>query len=148
MDEPTAELLGEILGEVLQEAAFLFVEPAEEAPAWPDRVLVAEIAFESLRGGTLRLLAPPAVGIELAANMLGADPADPEAEENGRAALSEILNMLGGTFVTRWFGTKVPSQLGLPSVRLADPRGRRAAACAALARTEAGHPVQLELDLG
>ena len=147
MDEPTAELLGEILGEVLQEAAFLFVEPAEEAPAWPDRVLVAEIAFESLRGGTLRLLAPPAVGIELAANMLGADPADPEAEENGRAALSEILNMLGGTFVTRWFGTKVPSQLGLPQALLASKPATGPCTCAALVRSETGDPVLLELDM-
>ena len=79
--------------------------------------------------------------------MLGIDPGA-EAEENGRAALAELLNMLGGAFVTRYFGAAVPSQLGLPSTELwqgSPPAGSRT--CAVAVRLESGAPVVMELDL-
>lgn len=147
MADATPELLTDILGTVFQETAFMFVEPAGEPVAWGDRVFAATLAFESVQGGTLRLTAAVPVGVELAANMLGCDASDPEAVENGRAAISEILNVIGGAFVTRFFGTKVPSQLGLPQALLsaAPATGRRAAA--AVVRSEAGDPILLELDL-
>jgi hypothetical protein len=74
MADPIPALLTEVLGEVLQEAAYVFAEPAEEPAAWTAPVVSAEIAFESLKGGTLRLTAAPAVAAEIAANMLGVDP--------------------------------------------------------------------------
>jgi hypothetical protein len=132
---------------VLQDAAFMFVEPTEEAVEWEAQVFAATIAFESVRGGLLRLTAALPVGYELAANMLGTDPGDPEAEENGRAAVSEILNVIGGAFLVRFFGTKVPSQLGLPQATLASEPATGRRTCAAVVRSEEGHPVMLELDL-
>ena len=147
MGDPMPELLTDILGTVFQETAFMFVEPAEEPVAWGDKVFTATLAFESVQGGTLRLTAAVPVGVELAANMLGCDASDPEAEENGRAAISEVLNVIGGAFVTRYFGTKVPSQLGLPQALLAShpASGRRTAV--AVVRAESGDPILLELDL-
>jgi hypothetical protein len=147
MPEATPELLTEILGSVLQDSAFMFVEPAEEPAGWADQVFAATLAFESVRGGTLRLTMAVPVGVELAANMLGTDATDPEAEANGRAAVSEILNVIGGAFVTRYFGTKVPSQLGLPQALLASAPATGRRTCAALVRSEAGDPVLLELDM-
>jgi hypothetical protein len=148
MGDATPELLTDILGTVFQETAFMFVEPAEEPVTWGAKVFTATLAFESLQGGTLRLTAAVPVGVELAANMLGCDAADPEAEEFGRAAISEVLNVIGGAFVTRYFGTKVPSQLGLPEALLASApaTGRRTAG--AVVRAESGDPILLELDLG
>jgi len=147
MVDVTPELLTDILGTVLQDSAFMFVEPDQEPVEWSDKVFAASLAFESVRGGTLRLTMAVPAGVELAANMLGTETTDPEAEENGRAAVSEVLNVIGGAFVTRYFGAKVPSQLGLPQAMLASRpvSGRRT--CAALVRTEAGDPVLLELDL-
>ncbi|MBK9518764.1 MAG: chemotaxis protein CheX [Anaeromyxobacter sp.] len=147
MADATSELLTDIVGTVLQDSAFMFVEPAEEPIQWGERVFAATLAFESVRSGTLRLTMAVPVGVELAANMLGTEPSDPEAEENGRAAVSEILNVIGGAFVTRFFGTKVPSQLGLPQAVLTGlpATGRRT--CAAVVHSEAGDPVLLELDL-
>lgn len=147
MGDVTPELLTDILGTVLQDSAFMFVEPAEEPAAWGEQVFSATLAFESVRGGTLRLIMAVPVGVELAANMLGTEASDPEAVENGRAAVSEILNVIGGAFVTRYFGTKVPSQLGLPQATLSalPAAGRRC--CAALVRAESGDPVLLELDM-
>jgi hypothetical protein len=147
MPDPTVELLTDILGNVLQESAFMFVEPDQEPVEWGDKVFAATLAFESVRGGTLRLTMAVPAGVELAANMLGTDATDPEAEENGRAAVSEILNVIGGAFVTRFFGTKVPSQLGLPQAMLASSPATGRRTCAAVVRSEAGDPVLLELDL-
>ena len=147
MAEPTAALLEEVLGQVLQEAAFVFAEPADEPEGWPPPVLTAEIAFESVRGGLLRLTVPPRGAVEIAANMLGLEASDPEAEENGRAAVAEILNVIGGAFVTRYFGTQVPTQLGLPSTALVDAPPRAGRTCAATLQLESGDPVVLELDL-
>jgi hypothetical protein len=148
MADASPELLTDILGTVFQETAFMFVEPAEEPVAWGPKVFTATLAFESVQGGVLRLTAAVPVGVELAANMLGCDASDPEAEENGRAAISEILNVIGGAFVTRYFGTKVPSQLGLPQALLASQPATGPKTAAALVRAETGDPILLELELG
>ncbi len=147
MLEPTPELLTDILGQVLQESAFIFAEPEDEPPQWRGDVLTARIAFESTRGGSLRILTTPEGAAEIAANMLGIDPGE-EAEQSARPAFSELLNVLGGAFLTRYFGTAVPSQLGLPSTALLTappPEERRT--CAATVRLESGVPVVMELDL-
>jgi hypothetical protein len=147
MPEPTVELLTDILGQVLQESAFIFAEPDEEPAAWQGEVLTARIAFESTRGGTLRLVTYPRAAAEVAANMLGIEPGA-EADSNARAAVSELLNVLGGAFLVRFFGMAVPSQLGLPATELSEalqPVANRT--CAATVRLESGDPVLLELDL-
>ncbi len=147
MLEPTPELLTDILGSVLQESAFIFAEPEDEPPAWQGEVLAARIAFESTRGGTLRMLTTPAGAAEIAANMLGIDPGE-EARQNGRAAFSELLNVVGGAFLTRYFGVAVPSQLGLPATELhAGPAPAARRTCAAAVRLESGEPLLVELDL-
>jgi hypothetical protein len=147
MAEATPELLTDILGTVLQDSAFMFVEPAEEPAEWGEKVFAATLAFESVKGGVLRLTMALPVGVELAANMLGTEIDDPEAEENGRAAVSEILNVIGGAFVTRHFGTKVPSQLGLPQALMSSKPALGRRTCAALVRSESGDPILLELDM-
>ncbi len=147
MADPMPALLTEVLGEVLQDAAYVFAEPADEPAAWSAPVVSAEIAFESLKGGTLRLTTGPGIAAEIAANMLGLDPSDAAAVESGSAALAEVLNVIGGAFVTRYFGTSVPSQLGLPKAQVLPqpPGGKRTAAAAVVA--ENGDPVLLELDM-
>ncbi len=146
MPEPTPALLTDILGQVLQESAFIFAEPDDEPATWQGPVLTARIAFESTRGGTLRLVTTPAASAEIAANMLGIEPGE-EADANGRAAVAELLNVLGGAFLTRYFGTTVPSQLGLPSTELGEPPPARRRCCATTVRLESGAPVVMELDL-
>jgi hypothetical protein len=147
MSEPTSELLADVLGTVLQDSAFIFAEPVEEAPEWGAPVYSAELAFESVRGGVLRLTTPPRGAVEVAANMLGIDPTDPEAEAQSRSALAEVLNVVGGAFVTRFFGTKVPSQLGLPHTEVLEALPARRHTCVATLLLESGDPVMLELDL-
>ena len=148
MLEPTPELLTDILGRVLEESAFILAEPDQEPPRWGGAVLRASIAFESTRGGTLRILTNPQAASEIAANMLGIDQGEEEARSSGRAAVSELLNVVGGAFLTRYFGSAVPSQLGLPDTELlAAPPPDAHRTCAATVRLESGEPVVLELDL-
>ncbi len=148
MTEPTPELLTDILGRVLEESAFILAEPDQEPPRWGGAILRASIAFESTRGGTLRILTNPQAASEIAANMLGIDQGQEEARSSGRAAVSELLNVVGGAFVTRYFGTEVPSQLGLPDTELlAAPPPEAHRTCAAAVKLESGQPVVLELDL-
>lgn len=147
MREPTPELLADVLGSVLQDSAYIFAEPVDEDGPLAPPLFSAELAFECVRGGVLRLTTSPRGSVEIAANMLGIDPSDPEAEEQARAALAEVLNVIGGAFVTRYFGTKVPSQLGLPHTDLLDAEPARPSTCRTLLRLESGDPVLLELDL-
>lgn len=148
MPDVDATFLGGVLSQVLEDAAFVFAEPADEPERWDAPTLQATLDFESVRGGRLRLLAAPSVGVELAANMLGLEPSDPEANENGLAAVAEILNVIGGAFVTRLFGTNVPSQLGLPVPEsLGRPPDALPRTCAAAVRLEGGGALVLELDL-
>jgi hypothetical protein len=147
MHEPTRELLADVLGSVLQDSAFIFAEPIDDPEPWVVPVFRAELAFDSVRGGVLRLVTTPRGSIEIAANMLGLDASEAEAEEQARSALAEVLNVVGGAFVTRFFGTKVPSQLGLPQTEVLTvaPGGQHT--CATVLRLESGDPVMLELDL-
>ncbi len=148
MPEPTPEFLTDILGHVLEESAFILAEPGQEPAQWDGSILRACIAFESTRGGTLRLLTNAQAASEIAANMLGIDQGDEEARTSGRAAVSELLNVVGGAFLTRYFGTAVPSQLGLPDTEiLPAPPEKAHRTCAAAVRLESGAPVVLELDL-
>jgi CheY-specific phosphatase CheX len=146
MSDPTSEMLGEVLSSVLEEAAFFMIEPEAAPHDYDGEVFSATIDFEAVRGGQLRLTASRNLARNLAANMLGIDPNDAEADEQGRNALGEILNVLGGAFITRHFGTKVPFQLGLPTVTDELPPGRKPT-CAAAVRVETGDLVVLELDL-
>ena len=147
MHEPTPELLADVLGAVLQDSAFIFAEPMEEEPEWTPPVFAAEIGFESVRNGVLRLVTNPRGAVEVAANMLGVDPGDPEAEAQGRSALAEILNVVGGAFLNRFFGGKVPSQLGLPKTVVLSDLPATAAPCVATLQLESGDPVRIEIEL-
>lgn len=147
MAEPTPALLADLLGSVLADAAFVAVEPAEEPATWPAPLYEAEIHFESVRGGSVRLVAPARCAVELAANMLGVDRTDPEAESHGRDAMAELVNVLGGSLVVRLYGPRAPNQLGFPATRVVQVPAPGRRTCAAAVRSDDGEPLLIELDL-
>src|SRR5512141_3249581 len=114
MPEVSQELLHEVLGEVLADTAFTFVEPSTEAPEWTAPVVSAAITFETDRRGRVRIAAGSATAAEIAANMLGVEPGDPEAVAQAKNAMSEILNVVGGALIVKLYGTSLPSRLGIP----------------------------------
>jgi len=147
MSDRLPDLLADVLADVLEKAAFIFTERAEEPGAWEGSTIQAAISFEAARGGALRLTATRRAAVEIAANMLGLEPADPDGNNLAAAALAEVLNVVGGAFVTRLFGTTAPSVLGIPVSAAVTAPPARCRTCAVAVRTESGDPLLLELDL-
>jgi len=147
---PTAELLAESLGEMLEEAAFLFTEPQAEPPPFRGKALEARIGYQGPHSGELRLVADAALAATLAANLLGEDEGDATRDKAGDA-IGELLNMFVGIWVVRLFGEQNRCKLGVPKVRelgaaeaAAPPKG---AACAAHLVEEEGRRIDVSLTL-
>ena len=107
--------LGEVAKAVLGDAAFLFCDdvPASAGPM-EGRLAEATIRFEGPTAGSITLRLPWQVAMEAAANLLGTELDDPEAEENALAAVGELLNMISGSALQRWFGASASWALGVP----------------------------------
>jgi len=145
---PTSELLVESLGEMLEEAAFIFTEPQEAPPAFPGKALEARIGYQGPHTGELRLVVDARLAGTLAANLLGEDE---DAATEGRAAdaVGELLNMFVGVWVVKLFGEQNRCKLTVPQVReiagaeaAVPPKG---AACAAHLVEEEGRRIDVSL---
>jgi len=148
---PTAELLAGALGEMLEEAAFLFTEPTGEPPPFPGEVVEARIGYQGPHSGELRLVADAALAATLAANLLGEEEGD-ATQGRGGEAVGELLNMFVGVWVVRLFGEQSRCQLGVPRVRQLGAAEAGApmsgAACAAHLVEEEGRRIDIWLSLG
>lgn len=100
---------------ILEEAAFVFAEAAEEMddPSSSHAVSVG-IDFNGPQSGMIVLAASRPFAIELAANMLGQDPEDPVAVSEADAALAELLNIFAGALAYEVFGSQAVCHLGIP----------------------------------
>lgn len=123
----TQEGLAEVLGETLETAAFMAIDPFADPPPWEGPVLRAEMTFDGPERGTVALAASPQLAVELTANLLGLEPDGEEARAKLRDGLGEILNMLVGVFVVRAFGEDAPCRIGLPKVTEVDAAAQDAA---------------------
>ncbi len=111
----SAEPLAQVTRSVLADAAFLFCDdvPDDAAPL-EGRLAEATVTFTAPRSGRLTLRLPWAVACEAAANLLGADKDDPEADEGALSAVGELLNMISGSALAAWFGAATAWSLGVP----------------------------------
>jgi hypothetical protein len=115
-DELDPATLERVLSQILEDAAFLFTEPAPPGSPCPVPLYEATLAFTAPRPGKLTLRAGPELGAEAAANLLGLDASEDEAKQNAGPALGELLNMVAGLLMKEWFGTQAHCSLGLPVV--------------------------------
>ncbi len=143
--EPSREVLGEVVGRVLEEAAFVFTEAVDEAPPFEGPVIEARLRYGDEGEGEIRLAAEPRFAATLAANLLGSEPDDPEAAERAMDAVGELLNMVSGVLVAELHGPEAPTALGVPSVTRVSAeeheRDLREAACRVTFVEEAGHRI-------
>lgn len=116
-NEMTLDVLGETVIDVLQEAAFIFAEPIEEATNDSSIKFIAKLGFTGPSSGQMFLLCSRNLATEFAANLLGIEPDDPEAESKGRDAVGEVLNIVGGALLARWFGLSGNFEMGVPNVK-------------------------------
>jgi len=113
--EIAADRLAELVSRTLEDAAFVFTEPADGAGAPAAPVLHARLDFEGPARGELSLTASPAVARALAANLLGLDEGDPDIDARAGDALGEVVNMLAGAVVLELFGPEAQTRIGVPA---------------------------------
>lgn len=117
MGEPTPELLAQVLGATLEEAAFVFAEAVGDPPPFQGEVIEARLAYHGPGEGELCLAATEGFAATIAANLLGEDEGGAAVVGDDQDAIGELLNMIAGSLVVGLFGTDVPCRLGLPRVR-------------------------------
>jgi CheY-specific phosphatase CheX len=115
MSAVSEQVLSEVAVEVLEAAAFLFVEPGK-AGAADQLELQARIALKQPRAGLLSLATSAKVAKEIAANMLGVPSGDPSADASAGEALGELANVVAGALLARLFGAGEQSAIGVPTV--------------------------------
>ncbi len=146
MSKPMMAVLETTCSEVLAELAFMF-GGERGSPGTPDeRWLETTIRYAGPERGELRFRCPRGFAVSLAANLLGLDPVDDEAEAGAEDAVKEFMNVLCGHWVTAVYGAHVVFNLSIPEVReLSEPpaasRGQHERI---VSLSIEGHPLQLE----
>ena len=116
MAEHPAVDIGPVVRQILEEAAFIFAEPAEDDAPLESPTIRAHLDFHGPRGGRLLLNASPEFAVLLAANLLGVEPDEPDALARRQGAVGEILNMIAGALMETLFGDEVTVHLGIPEI--------------------------------
>jgi hypothetical protein len=117
MKTDDAQGLSNTFCRVIEQLAFMFVEPAEKSklPTDDKNYLAVRIDFKGARQGALRLAVPAAMCVELAGNMLGTQlEDDQQAAAKGLDALKEVLNVTCGNILTDIAGDQAVFTLGIP----------------------------------
>lgn len=136
--------LAETFSRVLEDLAFMFTETG--ADITPGCVwLEGQIAYDGSRRGRLTLQCPRDFAIQLAANLLGVEPDDPEVGTRAADALRELMNITCGQLVTTLYGTDDVFTLSIPTVRELDatPPATTAPGRDAVLFSVEGHPLRL-----
>jgi len=139
----SVEMLAGATCRVLEEATFLFAEPVED-PVPAKAELTAQLTLGAPLVGWIRIEAPRAFAASVAANLLGCEPGDAEAEEKAGDALGELLNIVAGVLAGDLLKGQ-PCRLGAPLIGSARPD--LATATQVLLRTEDEHLVFLAVQL-
>ena len=114
MPDTSTDLLLECLVEALQTFAFIGAEPPPEHVAAPAAADLYTLPFTGPAPGRLQLAAPRGLGCLMAANLLGLDPAEPQAGERAADVMGELCNIMAGLWL-RTLPTGESAEMGLPS---------------------------------
>lgn len=120
----SGESVSEVLGKVLQDMAMMFVDPAAlaDVDSPEEELFESAVDFRGGGEGTVTLLAPKAVALEVAANYLGIDEADVDLEM-AIDAMKELANVTTGQLLTKAVGDRAvfdlcpPTAVVVPSER-------------------------------
>ncbi len=116
MQQQKSATLTAIFSDVLANLAFMFTDEDDAPPEADGGWSEASIEYHGCVGGALRLVYPKPFAIELAANLLGTDPADVDAESQAADAVKELMNIICGQLVTAMHGTGAVFNLSIPQV--------------------------------
>ena len=123
MPETSDNTMIEALSEALETMAFMVPMPPEEELPIPDESVLVRMRFTGPLSGTAELVAGKELLQMLAANVLGIEPDEEEAQEKGTDAFKELLNTTCGVLLPMLattpkdvFDITVPESEGLGSV--------------------------------
>ncbi len=119
------ELLNNVFCDVIEQVTFMFGESVgkEKLPEPTSEYIRTKMSFSGEFGGSLTLLVPTGICIEIAANILGLDPEDELVETSSGDALKELLNVICGNILTTIAGDKPIFDLSIPVNENLDEKG-------------------------
>ena len=116
MVEDVLGAIRSVAGQVLEDMTFLFTEEFDGGEPLEADLVAAELEFKAEKSGRIRVVADCGLCREMAANMLGTDPDDPESDEKCRDALGEYVNVIGGILMEHLFPGASDHSIGVPKV--------------------------------
>jgi hypothetical protein len=118
MEANPQAVLKEVFLRVIEDYAFLFSDDIEEdaIPATPGPYLQAAMGFNGPFPGRLELTAPRPFAREVAANVLGLDVEDEQADASALDSLKELLNITCGNLLTALVGETPVFDLTIPEI--------------------------------
>ncbi|MFT3684236.1 MAG: chemotaxis protein CheX [Phycisphaerales bacterium] len=116
MTEVTGTRLAEMTIEMLERTAMLLAEPSAAISQRDPLSHVARITFRGPTRGVLHLAASEGFVRELAAGLLGVEPADVDVRSHGNDALREMANIVAGSVILALSGAECEYSLGLPEL--------------------------------
>jgi len=116
MNDLTNDRLGTLVVEALERTAFVLAETveAEEAATFkPTRHAI--VSFKGAANGAVLLSGDDGFVSELASSILGVEPEDVDPTNEGKDALNELANIVGGSVILEFGGADQDYQYGLPT---------------------------------
>ena len=120
MTQTKTATLREIFSDTLANLAFMFVDDEPTSPGPNEDWFQITIRYKGPRSGRLGLICPRSFTTALAANLLGVNPEDRQANTKAIDAVKELMNILCGQLVTQVYGSDVLFNLSIPRCRLLD----------------------------
>lgn len=117
MSDTQPSAMVEVLLESLETMAFVTLLPSEDPHIAPPDARLITINFTRPGPGSIKLVAPLALGRIISANLMGVEPDAPEVATGAEDALRELINITCGALLMKNASTSAePFQMGIPTV--------------------------------
>lgn len=122
MKTEQVELLGGVFCEVIEQLAFMFGEPTDkrDLPEGVDACLLTSMTFSGAMNGSIEVVVPEAMCVQIAGNVLGLEPDDDRVMASAGDALKEVLNVVCGHVLTGIAGDQPVFNLSVPTTKAID----------------------------
>ncbi len=122
MENNKDEILLDVVCEVLEKIAFMFAEPLpKEELMFDDKGLIkASMNFSGELSGSISIIIPDDMSLELASNIMGVEPDDESIKDQALDSLKEVLNVICGQFLTSFGGDEPIFDLTIPEISSSD----------------------------
>lgn len=117
MNQINPDRLAELVTQALERTCFMVSDPSDEAAAAEhghDFCHCARIAYTGPSAGHVLVAASEGFIEELACSLLGCEPDEIDPEVEGRDAIKELANIMGGSVILELGGDNCEYRLGLP----------------------------------